>query len=102
MVQWLRIHLAGQGTLVRSLVQEDPTCCWTTQPKCHAIEPALWSPRATNIEAHAPQPLMPVCHGAHAMQQKKPLQQKRPPQQEACALQLESSPHSLQVEKALS
>ena len=45
---------------------------------------------------------MPVCHGAHAMQQKKPLQQKRPPQQEACALQLESSPHSLQVEKALS
>ena len=25
-VQWLRIHLAMQGTQARSLVQEDPTC----------------------------------------------------------------------------
>ena len=25
--QWLRIHLPMQGTRVRSLVREDPTCC---------------------------------------------------------------------------
>ena len=25
-VQWLRIRLAMQGTLIQSLVQEDPTC----------------------------------------------------------------------------
>ena len=26
-VQWLRIHLPMQGTRVRALVLEDPTCC---------------------------------------------------------------------------
>ena len=75
-VQWLRIHLAAQGSLVRSLVQEDPTRCRTTKPKCHTIEPAPWSPWATNTEAHAPQPLKPACHGAHAAQQKKPPHKK--------------------------
>ena len=35
MVQWLRTCLAMQGTAVRSLVQDDPTCCG-------AIE--LWNP----------------------------------------------------------
>ena len=34
-VQWLRIHLPGQGTQVRSLVQEDPTCHGATRPVCH-------------------------------------------------------------------
>ena len=32
MVQWLRICLAMQGTLVRSLIQEDLTCCGATKP----------------------------------------------------------------------
>ena len=34
-VQWLRIRLPMQGTLVRSLVQEDPTCCGATRPMHH-------------------------------------------------------------------
>ena len=35
MVQWLRIHLARQGTLAWSLVQEDPACLKATKPKRH-------------------------------------------------------------------
>ena len=31
-VQWLRIHLAMQGTLVWSLVQGDPTCLGAAKP----------------------------------------------------------------------
>ena len=34
-VQWLRICSAMKGTLVQSLVQEDPSCCWATKPVCH-------------------------------------------------------------------
>ena len=34
-VQWLRIHLPMQGTQVRALVQEDPTCCGATKPMRH-------------------------------------------------------------------
>ena len=33
--QWLRIHLPRQGTRVRALVQEDPTCGRATKPVCH-------------------------------------------------------------------
>ena len=33
--QWLRIRLPMQGTCVRSLVQEDPTCCGATKPVHH-------------------------------------------------------------------
>ena len=33
--QWIRIHLPMQGTQVRSLVQEDPTCCGATKLMCH-------------------------------------------------------------------
>ena len=32
---WLRIRLPVQGTRVRSLVQEDPTCCRATKPVHH-------------------------------------------------------------------
>ncbi|KAJ8776418.1 hypothetical protein J1605_015533 [Eschrichtius robustus] len=34
-VQWLRIRLPMQGTRVRSLVREDPTCRGATKPVCH-------------------------------------------------------------------
>ena len=34
-VQWLRIHLPRQGTWVRALVWEDPTCCGATKPVRH-------------------------------------------------------------------
>ena len=33
--QWLRIHLPVQGTRVRALVREDPTCRGATKPACH-------------------------------------------------------------------
>ena len=47
--QWLRIHLPMQGTRVRSLVREDPTCHGATKPMRHNYEPMChnyWSPRA--------------------------------------------------------
>ena len=33
--QWLRIYLPMQGTWVRALVQEDPTCHGVTKPMRH-------------------------------------------------------------------
>ena len=33
--QWLRICLLMQGTRVRALVWEDPTCCGATGPVSH-------------------------------------------------------------------
>ena len=46
-VQWLRICLPMQGTWVRSLVWEDPTCHGATKPMHHnywACEPQLLKP----------------------------------------------------------
>ena len=41
-VQWLRIRLPMEGTWVRALAQEDPTCRGATKPVCHkTTEPAL-------------------------------------------------------------
>ena len=48
-VRWLRILLPMQGTQVRSLIREDPTCCRATKP-------------------------MPHNYGAPLLQQEKPLQ----------------------------
>ena len=77
-----------QGTQVRALVREDPTCRGATKPVHHnywacTLEPAnhqYWarvpqlSPRAAITEAHAPR--------ACALQQEKPLQREaRAPQQ---------------------
>ena len=45
--QWLRIRPPMQGTRVRALVQEDPTCRGATKPVCHnteAREPQLLKP----------------------------------------------------------
>ena len=55
MAQWLRIHLPMQGTRVRALVREDPTCGRVTKPES-----------ATTTEARAPR--------ARAPQEEKPLQ----------------------------
>ena len=33
--QWLRFHLPMQGTQVRALVREDPTCHGATMPMRH-------------------------------------------------------------------
>ena len=97
--QWLRIRLPMQGTWVRALVREDPTCRGATKPVCHndwacaleptshnywacmpqrlslrsrAHEPQLLSLRATTTEAHVPR--------AQAPQEKPPQWEARAPQ----------------------
>ena len=85
-VQWLRIHLTMQGTWVRALVWEDPTCCGATKLVYHnywacTLEPVshnYWSLCATTTEAHAPR--------ARAPQEEKSLQW------EACAPQWRVAP----------
>ena len=57
--QWLRVRLPMQGTRVRALVREDPTCHGATKPVCHnywacALEPVspnYWSQCSTIREA---------------------------------------------------
>ena len=51
--QWLRIRLPMQGTQVRALVREDPTCHGANEPV-----PQLLSLRS---RAHEPQLLKPAC-----------------------------------------
>ena len=71
-VQWLRIHLPMQGTRVRSMVQEDPTCHRTTKSMphnywTHTLEPVLWE--ATAREVWVPQQTihhLPQLEKAHA------------------------------------
>ena len=73
MAQWLRICLPKQGTRVRALVREDPTCRRATKPRApqllslrsRAREPQLLSPHAATTEARAPR--------ARASQQEKPM-----------------------------
>ena len=57
-VQWLRIPLPMQGTRVRSLVREDPTCCGATKPMCYLacvpqlLKPAYLEPLLLNKRSH--------------------------------------------------
>ena len=78
----LVVCLPMQGTRFPSLVQEDCTCLGATRPVCYhysAFMPQLWKPTFSR---------------ARVLQQEKSLPG------EAHAPQLESSPHSLQLEKA--
>ena len=74
-VQWLRIHLPKQGTQVQSLAQEDSTYHRVTQPMHHNYESLLI--------------LETVLCTREATAVKSP------------SAELDSSPHSLQLEKAL-
>ena len=47
-VQWLRICLPMQGTRVRALVREDPTCCGATTPVHHNYEACALEPMSHN------------------------------------------------------
>ena len=58
--QWLRILLPMQGTWVRSLVQEDPTCCRATKPMHHNYSSCALEPASHNYCAHEPQLLKPT------------------------------------------
>ena len=59
-VQWLRIRLPMQGTRVRALVWEDPTCRGATKPVCHSywarvpqlLKPTRLEPVLRNKRSH--------------------------------------------------
>ena len=77
MAQWLRIHLPMQGTWVRALVQEDPTCRGATKPVCHNCRACALEPASHNYLAHVPQLLKParlgpVLHNKRSHRNEKP------------------------------
>ena len=59
--QWLRICLPMQGTWVRALVQEDPTCHGATKPVRRNYWACALEPVSHNYWARVPQLLKPVC-----------------------------------------
>ena len=60
-VQWLRIRLPMQGTQVRALVWEDPTCHGATKPVHHNYWVCALEPVSHNYWACVPQLLKPSC-----------------------------------------
>ena len=92
-VQWLRIRLPMQGTQVRSLVREDPTCHEATKPVCYSYW--AWALEATNHNywAHTPQLLKPR-HLTPCSATREATAMRSP-----CTT-TKSSPHSPQLEKA--
>ena len=84
--QWLRILLPRQGTLVRALVQEDPTCHGATKPVCHNYWACALEPVSHNYWAHKPQLLKlvrlePVLHNKRSHCNEKPVHhnEEQPP-----------------------
>ena len=45
---WLRIRLPMQGTRVRALAREDPTCCGATKPVRHSYRACALEPTSHN------------------------------------------------------
>ena len=92
-VQWLRIHLLMQGTRIRALVQEDPTCRGAAKPVRHnywacTVEPTshnCWSPCAWSLcstkgEATAMRsPCTAMKSSPHSPQLEKACMQQRRP-----------------------
>ena len=58
--QWLRICLPMQGTRVRALVREDPTCRRVTKPVCHNYWACALDPSSHDYWARVPQLPRPV------------------------------------------
>ena len=59
--QWLRIRLPMQGTWVRALVREGPTCCGAAKPVCHNSWACTLEPMSHNYWVHVLQLLKPAC-----------------------------------------
>ena len=57
---WLRIRLPRQGTWLRALVWEDPTCCRATKPVHHNYWACALEPMSHNYWARAPHLLKPL------------------------------------------
>ena len=58
---WLRIRLPMQGTRVRALVREDPTCRRANKPMRHNYWACALEPVSHNYWARVPQLLKPTC-----------------------------------------
>ena len=77
MAQWLRIRLPMQGTGVRALVWEDPTCREATKPVHHNYWACALEPTSHNYWAHVlqllkPARLEPVLHNKRSHCSEKP------------------------------
>ena len=77
MVQWLSIYLPMQGTGVRTLVREDPTCGGATKPVHHhywawALEPVSHNYWARVPQLLKPAHLEPVLHNKRSHRYEKP------------------------------
>ena len=75
--QWLRIRRPVQGTRVRALVREDPTCRGATKPVHHNCWACALEPVSHNYWAHVPQLLKPtrlepVLHSKRSHRNEKP------------------------------
>ena len=71
-VQWLRICLAVQRTLVPSLVREEPTCLGAAKPVCHNNWASSLESWSCDCWAQELQSLKPTRPRACALQQEKP------------------------------
>ena len=76
--QWLRIRLPMQGTRVRALVREDPTCRGATKPMHHNYWACALEPTSHNYWAHVlqllkPTRLEPVLHNKRSHHNEKPM-----------------------------
>ena len=74
----VRIHLPVQGTRVRALVREDPTCSGAAKPVCHnywacALEPVSHNYRACVLKLLKPTHLEPVLHNKRSHRNEKPV-----------------------------
>ena len=78
--QWLRIRLPMQGTLVRSLVREYPTCCGATKPVHHNYWAYALEPASHNYWACVPQLLKPMRLEPMLCSKKLPQWEARAPQ----------------------
>ena len=58
--QWLRISLPTQGTRVRALAREEPTCRGATKPMDHNHWACILEPASHNDWARVPQLLKPT------------------------------------------
>ena len=76
--QWLRIRLPMQGTWVRALVREDPTCHGATKPVRHnywacVLEPTSHNYWACLLHLLKPTCLEPVLHNKGSHRNEKPM-----------------------------
>ena len=86
MAQWLGVRLPMQGTWVRALVREDPTCRGATKPMRHNSWDCALEPTSHNYWARVPQLLKLVClepvlHNERSHRNEKPAHrnEEKPP-----------------------